>query len=82
MRFPVGTASVSDTTKGRQHREGLLANRMPLASSCYPKQGNIPHPDDRTLATGDSDGTLLIWPQDQDTDAMYVARMVRTAAAK
>ena len=26
-----------------------------------------------------TDGTLLIWPQDADTDAMFIARMVRTS---
>jgi 16S rRNA (cytosine967-C5)-methyltransferase len=26
-----------------------------------------------------TDGTLLIWPQDADTDAMFIARMVRAA---
>jgi len=26
-----------------------------------------------------NDGTLLIWPQDADTDAMFIARMVRTS---
>ncbi len=34
----------------------------------------FPHP----LADATTDGTLLIWPQDADTDAMFIARMVRT----
>ena len=34
----------------------------------------FPHPLDRRRTT---DGTLLIWPQDADTDAMFIARMVR-----
>jgi 16S rRNA (cytosine967-C5)-methyltransferase len=33
----------------------------------------FPHP----LNESPTDGTLLIWPQDADTDAMFVARMVR-----
>jgi 16S rRNA (cytosine967-C5)-methyltransferase len=33
----------------------------------------FPHPLDESP----TDGTLLIWPQDADTDAMFVARMVR-----
>ena len=33
----------------------------------------FPHP----LIDAPTDGTLLIWPQDADTDAMFVARMVR-----
>jgi 16S rRNA (cytosine967-C5)-methyltransferase len=34
----------------------------------------FPHP---ILGTP-TDGTLLIWPQESDTDAMFIARMVRT----
>ncbi len=34
----------------------------------------FPHP----LSGGPTDGTLLIWPQETDTDAMFIARMVRT----
>jgi 16S rRNA (cytosine967-C5)-methyltransferase len=34
----------------------------------------FPHP----LADATTDGTILIWPQDADTDAMFIARMVRT----
>ncbi|HMB02774.1 MAG TPA: RsmB/NOP family class I SAM-dependent RNA methyltransferase, partial [Isosphaeraceae bacterium] len=33
----------------------------------------FPHP----LTDVPTDGTLLIWPQDADTDAMFIARMVR-----
>jgi len=36
----------------------------------------FPHPlDDAT-----TDGTLLIWPQDADSDAMFIARMVRAGS--
>jgi 16S rRNA (cytosine967-C5)-methyltransferase len=35
----------------------------------------FPHP----LSGTPTDGTLLIWPQDADTDAMFLARMVRTS---
>ena len=35
----------------------------------------FPHP----LRDAETDGTLLIWPHEADTDAMFVARMVRTA---
>jgi 16S rRNA (cytosine967-C5)-methyltransferase len=31
------------------------------------------------LSGAETDGTLLIWPQDADTDAMFLARMVRTS---
>jgi 16S rRNA (cytosine967-C5)-methyltransferase len=34
----------------------------------------FPHP----LTGTATDGTLLIWPQEADTDAMFAARMVRT----
>ncbi|HEX8200178.1 MAG TPA: RsmB/NOP family class I SAM-dependent RNA methyltransferase [Isosphaeraceae bacterium] len=37
----------------------------------------FPHPLDGGATT---DGTVLLWPQDADTDAMFIARMVRTAA--
>jgi 16S rRNA (cytosine967-C5)-methyltransferase len=37
----------------------------------------FPHPLDESP----TDGTLLIWPQDADTDAMFIARMVRTAGS-
>ncbi len=35
----------------------------------------FPHP----LTDTSTNGTLLIWPQDADTDAMFVARMVRSS---
>ena len=35
----------------------------------------FPHP----LTGSATDGTLLIWPQDADSDAMFIARMVRGA---
>ena len=35
----------------------------------------FPHP----LEEASTDGTLCLWPQDSDTDAMFIARMVRTA---
>jgi 16S rRNA (cytosine967-C5)-methyltransferase len=35
----------------------------------------FPHP----LDGSPTDGTVLIWPQDADTDAMFIARMVRTS---
>jgi 16S rRNA (cytosine967-C5)-methyltransferase len=35
----------------------------------------FPHP----LTGAETDGTLLIWPQEADTDAMFIARMVRTS---
>ena len=35
----------------------------------------FPHP----LRDEATDGTLQIWPQDADADAMFIARMVRTA---
>jgi 16S rRNA (cytosine967-C5)-methyltransferase len=34
----------------------------------------FPHP----LTGSSTDGTLLIWPQESDTDAMFLARMIRT----
>ena len=34
----------------------------------------FPHP----LDGSPTDGTVLIWPQDADTDAMFIARMVRS----
>lgn len=34
----------------------------------------FPHP----LDGSPTDGTALIWPQDADTDAMFIARMIRT----
>jgi len=34
----------------------------------------FPHP----LMEGTTDGTTLIWPQDADTDAMFIARMIHT----
>jgi 16S rRNA (cytosine967-C5)-methyltransferase len=34
----------------------------------------FPHP----LTESPTDGTLLIWPQDADTDATFIARMIRT----
>ena len=37
----------------------------------------FPHP----LTGETTDGTLQIWPQDADTDAMFIARMVRVKAA-
>lgn len=36
-----------------------------------------PFPD--PFGGDETDGTLLVWPQDQNTDGMYVARMVRTS---
>ncbi len=36
----------------------------------------FPHP----LNESPTDGTLLIWPQDADTDAMFIARMVRAGS--
>ncbi|MBV8269133.1 MAG: hypothetical protein JO252_22655, partial [Planctomycetaceae bacterium] len=36
----------------------------------------FPHP----LADAPTNGTLLIWPQDADTDAVFVARMVHGGA--
>jgi 16S rRNA (cytosine967-C5)-methyltransferase len=33
------------------------------------------------LNGSETDGTLLIWPQEADSDAMYIARMVRTPGA-
>ena len=35
----------------------------------------FPHP----LAETKTDGTLLIWPQEADCDAMFIARMIRTS---
>ena len=35
----------------------------------------FPHP----LTGAPTDGTLLIWPQEADTDAMFIARMVRSS---
>ncbi len=34
----------------------------------------FPHP----LLGTPTDGTLQIWPQEADTDAMFIARMIRT----
>ena len=38
----------------------------------------FPHP----LTEASTDGTLLIWPQDADTDSMFIARMIRTGEPK
>ncbi len=38
----------------------------------------FPHP----LSEASTDGTLLIWPQDADTDSMFIARMIRTGEPK
>jgi 16S rRNA (cytosine967-C5)-methyltransferase len=35
----------------------------------------FPHP----LTSAATDGTLLIWPQEADSDAMFLARMVRAS---
>lgn len=38
----------------------------------------FPHP----FMEGSTDGKMLIWPQDADTDAMFVARMIRGQGSK
>ena len=45
-----------------------------LAANPKFKLDPFPHPIQGTP----TDGTLAIWPQESDTDAMYIARMVRT----
>ena len=47
--------------------------RLPRGPSRF-RLDPFPHP----LDGSPTDGTLLIWPQDADTDAMFIARMVRT----
>ena len=38
----------------------------------------FPHPIHKTP----TNGTLLIWPEESDSDAMFIARMVRTSETK
>ena len=38
----------------------------------------FPHP----FTAEPTKGTLLLWPQEADCDAMFIARMIRTAAMK
>ncbi len=38
----------------------------------------FPHP----FTAEPTKGTLLLWPQESDTDAMFIARMIRSTAAK
>ncbi|MHC5542192.1 hypothetical protein ACYOEI_28555, partial [Singulisphaera rosea] len=38
----------------------------------------FPHP----LLEGSTDGKVLIWPQDSDTDAMFIARLIRDPGSK
>jgi 16S rRNA (cytosine967-C5)-methyltransferase len=58
-------------TETRLVVEGFLARHREFRLDPFP------HP----LGGEETDGTLLIWPQDGDSDAMYVARMVRTGPA-
>ena len=48
--------------------------RREHASRPAPRLEPFPHP----LTQATTDGTLLIWPQEFDTDAMFIARMIRT----
>ena len=68
---PGGTLVYSVCTLTIAETQGVL--RAFLADRPEFKLDPFPHP-----LTGDStDGTLQIWPQESDTDAMFVARMIR-----
>ncbi len=68
---PGGTLVYSVCTLTIAETQGVL--RAFLADRPEFKLDPFPHP-----LTGDpTDGTLQLWPQESDTDAMFVARMIR-----
>jgi 16S rRNA (cytosine967-C5)-methyltransferase len=69
---PGGTLVYSVCTLTPAETTGVVQNF--LAAHPGFQLDPFPHP----LGDGTTDGTLLIWPQDQDTDAMFIARMVRS----
>lgn len=69
---PGGTLVYSVCTLTLAETQGVL--RPFLSERPEFQLDPFPHP-----ITGEpTDGTLLIWPQESDTDAMFIARMVRT----
>lgn len=69
---PGGTLVYSVCTLTIAETQGVL--RPFLAERPEFKLDPFPHP----LTSEPTDGTLLIWPQESDSDAMFIARMVRT----
>lgn len=70
---PGGTLVYSVCTVTLPETQGVV--KAFLADNPKFQLDPFPHP-----ITGEAtDGTLLIWPQESDTDAMFIARMVRSA---
>ena len=70
---PGGTLVYSVCTITLKETQGVL--RPFLADHPEFHLDPFPHP----LTAEGTDGTLVIWPQESDTDGMFIARMVRTA---
>ncbi len=69
---PGGTLVYSVCTLTLPETQGVI--RAFLADRPEFKLDPFPHP----ITGAETDGTLLIWPQESDTDAMFIARMVRS----
>jgi len=69
---PGGTLVYSVCTVTPAETQGVV--KAFLASTPEFQVDPFPNP----LTGEDTDGTLLIWPQDFDSDAMFIARMTRT----
>lgn len=73
---PGGTLVYSVCTLTPSETQGVVQKF--LAASPDFKLDPFPNP----LNGEETNGTLLIWPQDADSDAMFIARMVRVSAPK
>ncbi len=69
---PGGTLVYSVCTLTVAETQGVV--RAFLADQPEFQLDPFPHP----LTAEPTDGTLQIWPQESDTDAMFIARMIRT----
>ena len=69
---PGGTLVYSVCTLTLPETQGVI--KAFLAEKPEFQLDPFPHP----LTAAPTDGTLLIWPQESDTDAMFIARMVRS----
>ncbi len=71
---PGGTLVYSVCTLTVTETQGVLPDSSPSS----PSSSSTPSPTPSSAES--TDGTLLIWPQESDTDGMFIARMIRAAA--
>jgi 16S rRNA (cytosine967-C5)-methyltransferase len=69
---PGGTLVYSVCTLTLPETQGVI--KAFLADKPEFQLDPFPHP----LTIAPTDGTLMIWPQESDTDAMFIARMIRS----